>query len=36
VPPPLAFYLILAGLVLFYLSAVEGVKEWFFRRFAAP
>ena len=36
VPPPLAFYLILAGLVLFYLFAVEGVKQWFFRRFAAP
>jgi P-type Mg2+ transporter len=36
VPPPLTFYLILAGLVLFYLFAVEGVKQWFFRRFAAP
>ncbi len=35
VPPPLAFYLILAGLVLFYLFAVEGIKQWFFRRFAA-
>jgi Mg2+-importing ATPase len=35
VPPPLAFYLILAGLVLFYLFAVEGIKQWFFR-FAAP
>ncbi|HUI68751.1 MAG TPA: magnesium-translocating P-type ATPase [Nitrospirota bacterium] len=36
VPPPLAFYLILAGLVLFYLFAVEGIKQWFFRRFATP
>jgi Mg2+-importing ATPase len=36
VPLPLAFYLILAGLVLFYLFAVEGIKQWFFRRFAAP
>jgi Mg2+-importing ATPase len=33
VPPPLSFYAILAGLVLFYLFAVEGVKQWFFRRF---
>jgi Mg2+-importing ATPase len=34
VEPPLSFYLILAGLVLFYLFAVEGIKQWFFRRFA--
>jgi Mg2+-importing ATPase len=34
VPPPLSFYLILAGMVLFYLFAVEGIKQWFFRRFA--
>jgi Mg2+-importing ATPase len=34
VPPPLSFYAILAGLVLFYLFAVEGIKQWFFRRFA--
>jgi P-type Mg2+ transporter len=34
VPPPLSFYAILAGLVFFYLVAVEGVKQWFFRRFA--
>jgi Mg2+-importing ATPase len=33
VPPPLSFYAILAGLVLFYLFAVEGIKQWFFRRF---
>jgi Mg2+-importing ATPase len=34
VPPPLSFYLILAGMVLAYLAAVEGIKQWFFRRFA--
>ncbi len=34
VPPPLSFYLILAGLVFFYLFAVEGIKQWFFHRFA--
>jgi len=34
VPPPLSFFPILAGLVLFYLFAVEGIKQWFFRRFA--
>jgi len=34
VPPPLLFYAILAGLVLFYLFAVEGIKQWFFHRFA--
>jgi Mg2+-importing ATPase len=34
VPPPLSFYAILIGLVLFYLFAVEGIKQWFFRRFA--
>jgi Mg2+-importing ATPase len=33
VAPPLSFYLVLAGLVLFYLFAVEGTKQWFFRRF---
>jgi len=36
VPPPLSFYLILVGMVLIYLLAVEGIKQWFFRRFAAP
>jgi Mg2+-importing ATPase len=35
VPPPPSFYAILAGIVLFYLTAVEGIKQWFFRRFAA-
>jgi Mg2+-importing ATPase len=34
VPPPLSFYAILAGLVLFYLFAVEIIKQWFYRRFA--
>ena len=34
VPPPLSFYAILTGLVFFYLFAVEGIKQWFFRRFA--
>jgi len=33
VPPPLSFYAVLAGLVFFYLVAVEGIKQWFFRRF---
>jgi Mg2+-importing ATPase len=35
VPPPPSFYAILAVLVLLYLAAVEGIKQWFFRRFAA-
>ncbi len=34
VPPPLSFYAVLAGLVFFYLVAVEKIKQWFFRRFA--
>jgi Mg2+-importing ATPase len=34
VSPPLSFYAILAGLVFIYLFAVEGIKQWFFRRFA--
>jgi P-type Mg2+ transporter len=33
VPPPLSFYAILSGLVVFYLFAVEGIKRWFFNRF---
>jgi len=33
VKPPLSFYLILIGLVFFYLFAVEGIKQWFYRRF---
>ena len=36
VAPPPFFFLVLAALLLFYLLAVEGVKQWFFRRFAPP
>jgi Mg2+-importing ATPase len=35
VAPPAFFFLILAGMLLAYLLAVEGMKRWFFRRFAA-
>ncbi len=35
VPPPPGFFLILAGTVPVYLLAVEGVKRWFYGRFAA-
>ena len=31
VPPPAAFYLILAGLVAVYLVLVQVVKTWFYR-----
>jgi Mg2+-importing ATPase len=34
-PPPPSFFLILAALVAVYLLAVEGVKRWFYRHFAA-
>jgi Mg2+-importing ATPase len=34
VAPPAFFFLILAAILLFYLLAVEGMKQWFFRRFA--
>jgi Mg2+-importing ATPase len=34
VPPPLGFFAILAVLVAAYLVAVEGVKQWFYRRLA--
>lgn len=34
VPPPILFYAILAVLVLFYLFAAEGIKQWFYHRFA--
>ncbi len=34
-PPPAFFFLILAAILFFYLLAVEGMKQWFFRRFAA-
>ena len=35
VAPPAFFFLILTGLLLAYLLAVEGMKQCFFRRFAA-
>jgi len=35
VPPPLTFFLILAGMVTVYLAAVEGVKQWFYRHLAS-
>jgi Mg2+-importing ATPase len=34
VPPPPAFFLILAGMVALYLGAVEMAKQWFYRRMA--
>jgi Mg2+-importing ATPase len=34
VPLPLAFFGALAGLVVVYLAAVEGVKRWFYARLA--
>jgi Mg2+-importing ATPase len=34
VPPPAAFFLILAGMVATYLAGVEMVKRWFYRKFA--
>lgn len=33
VVPPLQFFLILAGMVIIYLLAVEKVKEWFYKRY---
>ena len=35
VAPPAFFFVILAAILIFYLLAVEGLKQWFFRRFAA-
>ena len=35
VAPPAFFFVILGTMLLFYLLAVEGMKQWFFRRFAA-
>ncbi|MFZ5594177.1 MAG: magnesium-translocating P-type ATPase [Pseudomonadota bacterium] len=35
VPPPPMFFLVLAVMVLAYLGMVEGMKRWFYRRFAA-
>lgn len=34
VRPPALFFVILAVMVLAYLLAVEGMKRWFYRRFA--
>ncbi|GFO57245.1 magnesium-translocating P-type ATPase [Geomonas sp. Red276] len=34
VAPPAFFFLILTAMLLAYLLAVEGMKRWFFRRFA--
>ena len=35
VAPPAFFFLVLTTMLLAYLLAVEGMKQWFFRRFAA-
>jgi Mg2+-importing ATPase len=35
VTPPALFFLILVVMLLAYLLAVEGMKQWFFRHFAA-
>jgi len=35
VAPPALFFLVLSVMLLAYLLAVEGMKRWFFRRFAA-
>ena len=35
VAPPAFFFLVLTIMLLAYLFAVEGIKQWFFRRFAA-
>jgi Mg2+-importing ATPase len=32
-PLPPLFFLVLAGMVVFYLLIVEQVKKWFFRRY---
>ena len=32
--PPALFFLVLSIMLLAYLLAVEGMKRWFFRRFA--
>jgi hypothetical protein len=34
VTPPLAFFIVLAGLICTYLMLVEAVKKWFFKRYA--
>jgi Mg2+-importing ATPase len=35
VAPPAFFFLVLTAMLLAYLLAVEGMKRWFFHRFAA-
>jgi Mg2+-importing ATPase len=35
VAPPAFFFLILILMLVTYLLAVEGIKQWFFRHFAA-
>lgn len=35
VAPPAFFFLILIVMLLAYLLAVEGIKQWFFRHFAS-
>jgi P-type Mg2+ transporter len=35
VAPPAFFFVILAAILIFYLLAVEGMKQWFFQRFVA-
>jgi Mg2+-importing ATPase len=35
VAPPAFFFLVLTAMLFAYLLAVEGMKRWFFRRFAA-
>ncbi|MCX7172666.1 MAG: magnesium-translocating P-type ATPase [Proteobacteria bacterium] len=35
VPPPAMFFVILLGMLLSYLTAVEFVKRWFYSRYAA-
>ena len=35
VAPPMFFFLFLTAILLAYLIVVEGMKQWFFRRFAA-
>jgi P-type Mg2+ transporter len=35
VAPPAFYFLILAGVLLFYLLAVEGMRQWFFHHIAA-
>jgi Mg2+-importing ATPase len=34
VAPPARFFLILAAMVAVYLAGVQGIKTWFYRRFA--